>query len=107
MSYSLVQGNLKPDMLIPLTAPGSQAELAAALAVNMRWTKPDGTTVVVPLVVVDLPTFKLKRVWDVGDSDIVGVHKGVVEITCSNGETTDDPIDGTAMLWWVYPTLGT
>lgn len=107
MSYSLIQGNLKPSMSIPVTAPGAQAEFATALAFNLRWQKPDGSIVTVPLVVDNTTPNTLMRVWVTGDSDLVGVHRGVVVVTCANGQTTDDPIDGTSMVWWVYSALGT
>lgn len=111
--YSLMQGNLQPDMLIPLKAPAAQAALATALQVTLHWKKPDGTVADVALAVVmsgisndpNIPSYCVKRVWATGDSDVLGQHLGTVVVTCANGETTSDPNDGSYMSWWVYPNL--
>ncbi len=102
MAYSVTQGDLEPDMLITLAAPGAQAALATAQAVDLWWKKPDGTIVTVALVVVNATLYQLKRVWATGDTDIAGLHRGRVLVTASNGEVASDPNDGTHLLWWVY-----
>lgn len=107
MSYSLVQGDLDPQgMPITLVAPDAIAALTGALAVNMRWKKPDGTTSVVSLAVVTTSPPVVKKVWVAGDSDQVGLHRGQVVITASNGASVSDPNDGTnGFTWNVYPQL--
>lgn len=111
MTYSLVTGNLKPDMLITLVAPGAIAALPTAQSANMLWTKPDGTTVTVPLIVVTagngVSGAVLKRVWSAGDTALAGLHKGTVMITDASGNPVSDPTDGTHMTWWIYAQLGT
>lgn len=97
-----VQGDLEPDMAITLTTAAALAALPAALAVNLAWKRPDGTTATVPLVVVDAPTGQLKRVWSAGDTSVVGLHRGRVVITCSNGEPLSEPDDYTHLYWWVF-----
>lgn len=109
--YSLVSGDLKSDMLITLSAPGAIAALPTAQAANMLWTKPDGTTVTVPLIVVSpgngTSGAVLKRVWSAGDTALAGLHKGTVRITDSAGNLCSDPNDGSHMCWWIYAALGT
>ncbi len=103
MPYSLSQGDLKPDMLIPLQAPGAQQALATAQSVSLRWTKPDGTVSTVPLYVVSLPLFQVARAWSSGDSAQVGTHYGRVVIIDANGDQVTDPNDGQQVIWNVYP----
>ena len=101
-TYSLVQGDLEPDMVITLAAPGALASLPTATAVNLYWKKPDGTIATVPLVVVNATTGQVKRVWAIGDTALAGLHRGIVQVTGANGEIASDPNDGTHLLWWVY-----
>lgn len=108
MAYALVQGDLEPDMLINLAAPSAIAELPTALVVNMLWEKPDGTVTTVSLAIVTATgtVGQVKRVWQAGDSAEVGVHRGIVQVTCANGEITSDPNDGSTMIWNVYAPIG-
>jgi hypothetical protein len=107
--YALIQGDLEPDMLIDLAAPAAIAELPTALGVVLQWLKPDGTLTSVPLVIVTASgtVGQVKRVWQTGDSALVGLHKGVVQVTCANGEICSDPNDGTPLVWNVFPLLPT
>jgi hypothetical protein len=109
MSYSLVVGDLEPDMEIDAVdyngSVGTAAVLTGATDVSLRWKKPDGTVITVPLVVIDLATGRLKRVWVAGDSDQEGVHFGQVVVTLANGELRTYPNDGSQIIWWVYPRL--
>lgn len=109
--YSLVAGDLKPDMLLTLQAPGAIAALPTAIAVNLHWTRPDGSTVTVPLIVVTpgngLTGAVVKRVWASGDTVLVGLHKGTIQVTDAGGNTVSDPVDGSHSTWWVYAPLGT
>lgn len=105
MAFALVKGDLEPDMLITLSAPGALAALPTATAVNLRWKKPDGTTTTVALTVVNAVAGTVKRVWAAGDSDQVGRHWGQVVVTTAGGETASDPNDGSLLSWDVYPQL--
>lgn len=98
--YSLIQGDLEPDMEIDVAT-----DLTGALSVNMRWLRPDGTHSVVGLTVIDLPTGRLKRIWVAGDSDVVGSHRGQVVVTYAGG-TSSYPTDGSPVVWNVYPKIG-
>lgn len=106
MSYSLVRGDLEPDMEIDVATSAGPVDLSGALDVSMRWEKPDGTVVTVELVVIDAPTGRVKRVWASGDSDLPGVHRAQVVVTTSNDEPETFPNDGSFVIWWVYPQLG-
>jgi hypothetical protein len=105
MAYSVVQGDLEPDMLINLAAPGALAALSGALQVQLLWAKPDGTVTRVSLVVVDSTAGILRRTWQAGDTDQIGIHKGMVEVTASNGELATDPNDGSTLVWDVFARL--
>lgn len=104
MAFSLVSGNLLPNMTIQLLAPGAIAALATAMSVQMLWNRPDGTQVLVGLSILDPVNGVLLRTWQPGDgSSIVGEHTYQVVVTASNGETANDPNDGTSQRFWVYP----
>jgi hypothetical protein len=103
--YSLVVGDLEPDMEIDLT--NQLSLLTGALALNLEWFKPDGlggflAPVTVPLVAIDQPNGKLKRVWVSGDSSIAGIHRGRVIVTTSNSELAHWPDDGSYLYWIVH-----
>jgi hypothetical protein len=100
-----VQGDLEPDMVMTVTAQGALAALATALSVQLRWKKPDGTTSMVTLTVVDVVNGIVKRVWQTGDTNITGLHRGQIVVTASNGETATSPADGTDILWMVYAAV--
>lgn len=97
--YGLLQGDLLPDMLIELEAPGAIAALVDAQDVRMTWKKPDGTISSVALFVVDEVEGLVKRVWQTGDSAQIGTHHGIVVVTAANGETTSDPNTGATFCW--------
>lgn len=113
MSYSLVQGDLDPDMEIDVTAYDATlgdyvaATLTGALSIDLRWKKPDSTVSTVSLTAIDLPTGKVKRVWVAGDTDVVGTHYGQVVVTMAGGEIKTFPNDGSRIIWNVYPVLST
>ncbi len=98
-----VQGDLEPDLVLTLVAPGAQAALATNTSLNLDWLRPDGTRVSVPLVLVSTTLFTVKRVWVAGDTTVVGLHRGRVVVTAANGELVSDPAssDGVHHLWWV------
>jgi hypothetical protein len=105
-NYSLNQGDLKPDMLITLAAPGAIAALPTAQSAELLITRPDKTVVLVPLIVVTAGNGTsgavLKRVWSAGDTALVGFYQGVVLITDVNGEQVSDPNNGSPISWQVY-----
>lgn len=102
--YTLVVGDLEPDMEIDVS--GQLALLTGATSLALEWYKPsaDGSggfdaPIQVPLVAIDLTTGRVKRVWAAGDTDRAGIHKGRVIITCSNSELMHYPNDGTFLYW--------
>lgn len=105
MAYSLVVGDLEPDMELTATVNDVAAVLTGALALNLRWKKPDNTISTVALTAVDLAVGKVKRVWVVGDTAQAGTHYGQIVVTKSNGELQTFPSDGSAFIWNVYPIL--
>lgn len=104
MSFNLVEGDLNPDMEVDaIDSDGDAADLSAAADVSLYWLKPDGTASTVTLVAISLATGRLKRVWEAGDSDQVGVHQGRIVVTDGAGETSTYPNDGSWLYWWVNP----
>lgn len=101
MSYSLVRGDLDPDMFIDLDMNDVAESLGGALAIELEWTRPDGTEVTVDLEVVDAAAGQVKRVWEDGDTEIVGTHTGRVVVTRSNGDRQHFPSDGSRFSWTV------
>lgn len=101
--FSLVAGDLEPDMPLTATMNDVAEALTGALAIEMRWRKPDGTLALVDLTAVDLATGQVKRVWDAGDSDMVGTHLGRIVVTRSTGEIQTFPNDGSWFAWTVVP----
>lgn len=113
MSFSLVKGDLDPDMEIDVTAYNpstgtyTAAVLTGAIAIDMRWKKPDKTVSTVPLTAIDLTTGRVKRIWVAGDTDQVGTHYAQVVVTAPSGEIRTYPNDGSRIIWNVYPILST
>lgn len=106
MSYSVVEGDLEPDMLLTVTT-ATQRDLADAVSVELRWKKPDGVVDLVALVEVttSVNSGVYKRVWEIGDTDMTGVHRGQVVITWDVGATEEVetcPNDGSWTIWHVY-----
>lgn len=102
MAYSLVKGDLGRPMDITLGVPAAVAALPTATSVKLLWTKPDKTQTLVDLTVIDAGTAKLERTWIAGDTDMVGLHRGIVQVTNAAGKVISDPDDGTHLLWWIY-----
>ena len=106
MSFSLVVGDLEPDMEIDLaTVANGPVDLTDATALTLQWEKPDGTVSNVGLVLIDAPTGRVKRVWASGDSALAGTHRARAVVTWSNAETSTYPNDGSVIYWVVYPQL--
>jgi len=102
MGYSCIQGDLLDDMEIDITTVGAPKDLTSALAINLNWLRPDGTSALVPLIAIDLVGGRMKRVWSAGDTAIVGAHRGQVVITWPSSKPQTFPIDGSFIIWWVY-----
>jgi hypothetical protein len=106
MSYSVIRGDLTPDMPLTLTTNDTPDDLTAASSIELRWLKPDGTLTTVTLTAVDLATGQVKRVWVTGDTDLVGTHYGQVVVTIPTSLPKTYPNDGSEIIWNVYPQLG-
>lgn len=102
MSYSLVVGDLEPDMFVTAARSGTPEDLRDAVTVELDWLRPDGTRSTVALEAVDAEQGQYKRVWEAGDTDIPGVHRGRLVATWPDEEPQTYPNDGTWMLWYVY-----
>lgn len=110
MSFSLIVGDLEPDMFLTASVSDTAQDLSDAVSVELRWRKPDGTESLVDLTVVDAATGQYKRVWEAGDTDMAGVHRGRIVVTWDGEDdmtTADDevqtfPNDGSWFLWLVY-----
>lgn len=105
MSYTIIEGDLEPDMGLTVYIDDAPAVLTGALVVELRWQKPDGTVSIVSLTTVNLAVGQVKRVWQAGDTDQVGYHKGQIRVTRSNGEYQTFPSDGSSYMWLVSPKL--
>lgn len=107
VGYSIIRGDLEPDLVFPCKRNGVAVDLTGALAHTMRWLKPNGTVLTgVALVASDLAAGELKRVWVAGDTDLAGVHRAQVVVTAENGETMTFPSDSTHFTWVVNKQLG-
>lgn len=104
MSYSLVAGDLEPDMYLTASLDGAADPLDGdeVESIEMRWRRPDGTESTVELTPVSLVAGQVKRVWEAGDTDDVGVHRGRIVVTYDTGEVETYPNDGSWFVWWVY-----
>lgn len=111
MAFSMVQGNLEPDMTIAIAVNGVPEDISDALSFSLRWLKPDGSVVTAATLVADddaggLAAGMVKRVWEVGDTDAIGVHLAQVNVTRGNGEVQTFPSNGSFVRWQIYPPVG-
>ncbi len=104
MSFSMIAGDLEPDMNLAAVVNGEPESLADGDidTIELVWLKPDETRETVPLTAVSLADGYVKRVWAAGDTDDVGVHRGRILVTYDSGETKTYPNDGSWFFWWVY-----
>jgi hypothetical protein len=102
--YEVVKDDLKPDMELTITVNDISQDISDAESVQLHWIKPDGSNLYSDLEVVD-ESGVVRRVWQDGDTDTVGFHKGRVVITWSSGETQTFPNDGSWFLWRVNAQL--
>jgi hypothetical protein len=102
VSYSLIVGDLESDMFVTAAVAGVADDLRDADTVELDWLKPDGTRVTVPLVAVDAQVGQYKRVWEAGDTDLAGVHRGRMVVTWPTDEPQTYPNDGSWMIWYIY-----
>src|ERR1051326_1398882 len=105
MSYNIVAGDLYEPLEIDGADASGAVNLTDATSVQMRWKKPDGTTSLVDLVIIDAPTGRVKKVWSAGDTDQVGVHRAQVVVTWPTAEPQTFPEDGSAIIFWVNAAL--
>ncbi len=106
MSYSCIRGDITQPMPLTLEVDGAATVIAPTSTVELRWTKPDGTTTVVALATVDLSAGEVQRVWVAGDTDDIGAHLGQIIVTSIGGDVETFPNDGSPIIWWVYPQVG-
>lgn len=98
---SLVAGDLEPDLPLTCALDGVAVDLTDALAIEMLWRKPDGTTSLVDLSEVDPEAGTVKYVWEAGDTDEVGTHLCRVVVTHANSDPQTFPSDGSWFSWVV------
>jgi hypothetical protein len=99
MSYFIVQGNLDPPLELTLLANGQPFD-GSLHVVQLRWTKPDGTTSTVTLDPVDATLGQYQRTWVAGDTDLPGIHRARV-IATKAGRPRHFPSDATFVAWRV------
>ena len=105
MSYSCIRGDLSQPMAMTITRDGAAVDLTLADTVQLHWIDPDDTVSLVELTVVDAPTGEVQRIWEAGDTDVVGTHFGQVVVT-TGGVVETFPNDGSFIIWDVYPQVG-
>jgi hypothetical protein len=105
MSYSCIRGDITQPMPLTLEVDGVATIIDDDATVQLRWTKPDGTTTLVDLAEVDFSVGEVQRIWVAGDTDDIGAHSGQIVVTV-DGETDTFPNDGSLIWWWVYPQAG-
>lgn len=97
MSFNMIAGDLEPDMSVIV-----DDDISDALAYVLEWIDPDGIESELTLSAVNLATGQLRRTWEAGDTDKVGIHQGRVRVTRGNGEDQHYPSDGTRFRWYVH-----
>lgn len=110
MSYSLIVGDLEPDMFLTAAVSDVAQDLSDAVSVELLWRKPDGTESTVALTPVNAATGQYRRVWAAGDTDMAGVHRGRIvvtwdgpsDLTSADDEVQTFPNDGSWIIWYVY-----
>lgn len=105
MSYDIVRGDLGPAMPVTVTENGTALDCSGADSVQLRWYKPDGTTVLTGLTEVDASVGSFIREWSAGDTDLIGPHHGEIVVTTA-GVVQTYPSDGFKLIWWVNPQVG-
>lgn len=85
--YSLIVGDLEPDMTLTTTVDGAVASLAGALALVMRWKKPDDS--VTEVVMIPADTTPLVSADDTVES--VSVSLDTLTLTAHGLLTGDGP----------------
>lgn len=106
MSFSIVQGDLAPDLELQVLENGAPKNISTGYTSwGMRWRKPDGTITTVALSVVDPTTGLLVYMWQPGDTDVTGLHHGTVTGIRNTGAPQTFPSDSTAARWAVSPRL--
>lgn len=105
--YSIVAGDLEPDMEIQVLVNDQAEDLSDCSATNLRWKTPAGTVSTVALVAGTggLAAGRLKRTWVAGDTATAGRHLGQVVCVRGNGETQTFPSDGSYIEWYVNAVL--
>lgn len=104
MSYDISQGDLDPAMPVRIADESGAVDLAIADSVQLVWRQPDGTVTTVDLSPVSASAGQYERIWEDGDTNQVGAHRGQVVVVISGRQQTY-PSDGSSMVWWVNPRL--
>lgn len=102
-----VVNDTNPALPLAVKVNGAPVDLTTATAQQLRWVKPDGTSALVTLTIVNAVAGTLLRTWVAGDLAETGYHEGSIVITWADGTTQTFPDNGQAVLWAVYPFPGT
>jgi hypothetical protein len=109
MSYSVVQGDTAPAMVVTASVNGGAPPtnyFPPGTTATMRWEKPSGAVVeALALDVVDLAAGTWSRTWEAGDTDEVGQHYGQLVVLRPDLTTETFPSNGDFMTWYVNPKL--
>ncbi len=116
MSYTVILGDLGPQMPIGLQAGGAAFPLDTDNdTVVLRYTDPAGTVHHVDLTIINAPTGQCEAVWVGGDLPAVGIYRGKVTVTRVSGMAPDQvpdttfprtfPNDDTDIIWAVYKAV--
>ena len=103
--HYITQFDTEPGMYLECLNENRTESLTDAIAWRMRWRRPDGTVIEVPLVAASLTAGAFVRFWEPGDTDLLGVHTGQVIVTRGSGGETTFPNDGTFFYWTVTDRL--
>lgn len=107
MTYSVVIGDLGPEMPITLVDGGGPFVLDVDKhTVRLAYRDPDGDSHVVDMDIEDPTNGVVQRTWLPGDLPAVGLYRGLVQVTRDSDNTYPRtfPNDGTSVLWWVFAT---
>lgn len=100
--YTLVVGDLEPDLVLTAKLNDVPQDLSTALSVTLEWVDPNGQAHTGSVVAVDATLGVYRRVWDPGDTDLPGYYRGRLLVSWPGNEPAHFPNDGSWIWWAIY-----
>lgn len=107
MSFSIVQTNREPNMVLTVYVNGLAEDLSDATGLTMRAILPDETSVAVGTVTFNTTGVdgKLKVVWGASDNLLAGRIRAQITCTRGTGKTQTFPNKKEYFQWDVIPKI--